>query len=102
MSNSLFCYNFTGKYGLFNKIVTEERIEEVRNKILSFSWHPVFNNAFELKKEKEEWFEVNIPGIFEIDNRTAWSTMPKEMKEYLESLKEFDKEIFEKIIGDID
>ena len=54
-----------------------------------------------MKKEKEDWFNVNIPNIFEIDNKTAWSTMPKEMKEYIQGLPEYDEEIFNKITGDL-
>ena len=45
---------------------------------------------------------MNIPNIFEIDNKTAWSTMPKEMKEYIQSLPEYDEEIFNKITGELD
>ena len=102
VNQSVFCYNFTGKFGLFNKVVTKKRIEEVKEKIRNFNWYPCFHNAFEMRKEKEEWFEVNIPGIFEIDNKTAWSTMPKEMKKYIQSLEEYDEEIFNKITGDLD
>ncbi len=73
-------------------------MEEIRR----FNWSPSFNNAFEMKKEKAYWFEVNIPKIFEIDNKTAWSTMPLEMKKYIQNLKEYNKEIFNKITGDLD
>ena len=102
VSRSVFCYKFTGKFGLFNKIVSEKRINEVMEEIRRFNWSPSFNNAFEMKKEKAYWFEVNIPKIFEIDNKTAWSTMPLEMKKYIQNLKEYNKEIFNKITGDLD
>ena len=102
VSQSLFCYDFTGKYGLFNKIVSPKRIQEVKNEIYQFSWYPNFNNAFEMKNGKEDWFKVNIPNIFEIDNKTAWSIMPKDMKKYIQKLPEYDEEIFNKITGDLE
>ena len=38
---------------------------------------------------------------FEIDNKTAWLKMPKEMKDYLQSLPEFNEKIFNKVTGEI-
>ena len=71
------------------------------DKILRFNWCPKFNNAEELKGNLE-WYETNIPAIVMVDNKTAWSFMPKEMKDYIQSLPEYNKKIFNKITGDID
>jgi len=86
---------------IFNKKCTEERFYQVLNVLKSFDWYPVFNNAFELKEKHIEWFEVNIPNIFRIDNKTAWSKIPNEMLEYIKNIPEFNEKIFNKIIGDI-
>lgn len=86
---------------LHNKNIKKDGKKITEREALAYV-EPSFHNAFEMRKEKEEWFEVNIPGIFEIDNKTAWSTMPKEMKKYIQSLEEYDEEIFNKITGDLD
>ena len=62
----------------------------------------MFNNLFEMKEDKQEWYRINISKAFEIDNKMAWSKMPKEMKEYIQGLEEYDEEIFNKIIGDLE
>ena len=85
----------------FNKPITKERFNELYQKLNSFGWYPIFNTAYHLKGDLE-WYETNIPAIVSVDNKTAWSFMPKEMKKYIESLPEFDKEIFDKITGDIE
>lgn len=54
-----------------------------------------------MKKKKQEWYKVNIPSAFEIDNKTAWSTIPKAMEDYIKSLPEYSEKIFKKIIGDL-
>ena len=84
----------------FNKKITEERFNEIIDKLYSFNWSPKFNNAEDLKGNLE-WYEANIPNIVSVDNKTAWSFMPKGMKEYLKSLPEFNEKIFDKITGDI-
>ena len=76
------------------------RYKEVLLKILSFNWYPKFNNAEELKGDLE-WYETNIPAIVRVPNEVAWSFMPKEMKEYLQSLPEYDEEVFKKVTGKI-
>ena len=70
-------------------------------KIVSYDWHPKFNNAEELKGNLE-WYETNIPAIVRVPNEVAWSFMPKKMKKYLQSLPEYDEEVFNKVTGKID
>ena len=101
ISRCVFCYDTNGKLMAFNKAITEERFNEIYNKLQSFGWYPKFNNAEELKGNLE-WYETNIPAIVKVDNKTAWSFMPKEMKEYIQSLPEYNEEIFEMITGDIE
>ena len=100
ISRSLFCYKKSGKLMIFNKKVSEDRFNEVYNDIISFNWFPKFNNAEELKGNLE-WYETNIPAIVRVDNKTAWSFMPENMKEYIQSLPEFNEKLFNKITGDI-
>ena len=85
----------------FNKKITEDRFNEIFNKLNQFNWYPKFNNAYDLKGNLE-WYETNIPAIVKVDNKTAWSFMPKEMLEYIKSLPEYDEKIFNKITGDIE
>ena len=98
ISQSIFCYNKSGKLMAFNKKITEERFYEIYKKLLSFNWYPSFNNAEKLKSNLR-WCETNIPAIRGVENKTAWSFMPEEMKEYIKSLTEYNEEIFNKIIG---
>ena len=99
ISNSCFCFGKSGKNILFNKKATEERIQQIKNNI---DWYPIFNNAFEMKENVKKWYEVNIPSILTIDNKTAWAKMPSEVLKYIQSLPEYDEKIFKKITGDID
>ena len=82
----------------FNKKITEERFYEIYKKLLSFNWYPKFNNAEQLKGNLG-WYGTNIPAIIGVENKTAWSFMPEEMKEYIKSLPEYNEKIFNKIIG---
>lgn len=100
VSRCIFCCGISGgRLMAFNKPITEERFEEIKERIVEFDWWPVFNNAY-LLKGNLEWYETNIPAIVSVDNKTAWSFMPQEMKEYIQSLPEYDEEIFKQIIGD--
>ena len=71
------------------------------SKIETFCWCPKFNNAEELKGNRE-WYETNIPDIVSVPNEVAWSFMPKDMKEYLQSLPEYSEKVFKKVTGNID
>ena len=101
ISYSIFCYKKSGKLYVFNKKTTQERYNEIMLKIQAFGWYPKFNNAEELKGNRE-WFETNIPDIVSVPNEVAWSFMPKDMKEYLQSLPEYSEKVFEKVTGKID
>ena len=83
----------------FNKRITEERFDEIYETLNSFEWYPKFNNAEQLKG-KLGWHETNIPAIEDVDNKTAWSSMPEEMLNYIKSLPEYNEKIFNKITGD--
>ncbi len=101
VSRCIFCYGIEGGRLLaFNKPITEERFEEIKERLNSFDWYPVFNNAYQLKGDLE-WYETNIPAIVSVDNKTAWSFMPQEMIEYIQNLPEYDEEIFDQIIGEL-
>ena len=77
VSRCIFCQNQEGaRLKLFNKRTTEARYEVVLCKILSFNWYPKFNNAEELKGNRE-WYETNIPAIVRVPYEVAWSFMPK-------------------------
>ena len=101
ISYSIFCYKKSGKLYVFNKKTTQERYNEIMLKIRAFCWYPKFNNAEELKGNRE-WFETNIPDIVSVPNKVAWSFMPKDMKEYLQSLPEYSEKVFKKVTGKID
>lgn len=101
ISRCIFCYNKSGKLMAFNKKITEERFNEIYRNLNSFGWYPKFNNAEELKGNLK-WYETNIPAIVSVDNKTAWSFMPKEMLEYIKSLPEYNERIFNKVTGDIE
>ena len=95
----IFCYKKEGaKYVLFNKKTTQQRFEEVYNKIKSFNYQPRWDNFYELKGNKK-WWSLCFPELMCVDNKTAWSKMPLEMVEYIKSLPEFNEKIFNSIIG---
>lgn len=98
ISRVIFCYKKSGKLMAFNKRITEERFDEIYAELIKFNWYPKFNNAKQLKGELE-WHETNIPAIESVDNKTAWSSMPEEMLNYIKSLPEYDEKIFNKITG---
>ena len=101
ISRCVFCYKKSGKLMAFNKKITKARFDKIFGKLNDFKWYPKFNNAFDLKGNLE-WYETNIPAIVKVDNKTAWSFMPKEMLKYIKSLPEYNEEIFNKITGDIE
>ena len=99
VSNSVFCAGIEAeKHMLFNKKVEKARFEQVYNKILSFEFYPNYNNFYKLKGDKE-WWSICFPELMNVDSKTAWSKMPAEMKEYLQSLPEYDEEVFKAVIG---
>lgn len=101
ISRSIFVYNKSGELYLFNRKTTVSRFDEVYSELLDFGWYPKFNNAEELKGHLE-WYETNIPAIVRVPNEVAWSYMPKDMKDYIFSLPEFDQKVFDKVTGKVE
>jgi hypothetical protein len=94
--------NKKNEYYLFNKKVKKERWEEIQLKLYRRlnGWHPEFNNLKYLYlKSGLEWKKTPIPKAEEVQKEEAWKDMPKVAVEYLASLPEFDKKIFEGITG---
>ena len=99
---SIFCVDFSGKFGLFNKIVDENRIGEVLKKINSLirDWFPQSNNSFELLlKNGGLWKSTPINKFSTNSKEKMWEGMPKGVVKYLKSLPEFDEKIFFEITG---
>ena len=95
----IFCYKKEGaKYVAFNKKITKNRFEEIYQRIRGFGFYPHFDNFYDLRGDKE-WRTIAFPELVGVDNKTAWSKMPKEMRDYIESLPEYDEKIFNAIIG---
>lgn len=93
----IFCYKKEGaKYVLFNKKTTKARYEEVMARIRSFEYIPHWENFYELKGNKE-WYSIAFPELMNVSNKTAWSKMTNEMREYIQSLPEYDDKIFKAI-----
>jgi len=88
---------------LFNKQITEEKFNEINNKIRDFNFYPKQTNAFELLKKAGEWSAIETQQLTTKDFTEDWANIPEEMLEYIKGLKEFDKDIFKEITGlDID
>jgi hypothetical protein len=81
VSNELFNANKKKTYKIFNRIVTENRFNEVIVMLRSFNLRPDLNNSYKLKKED------------------AYKKMPEKMLMYIRSLPEFNSEIFFEITG---
>jgi hypothetical protein len=68
-------------------------------------WRPKFNNALELYiKNGSDWAKVDVSHITETlkdwdKPYEAWKDMPKEAIEYLQSLPEFNADIFKRVTG---
>ena len=98
----IFCYDLPRQAYLFNKPVTEERVDEVRREIerLNDGWHPNFTNIKELYlKVGSSWDKVPLYRLKDKTNAEAWADMPKATIEYLRSLPEFDAKVFEAVTG---
>ena len=100
VKSCLFCYKKDAiKYYIFNKKVLKDRFFEVYDKILSFNFKPEYLNWNEIKGNKE-WWAFNFERL--VVNDKPWSNMPTEMLEYIKSLPEYNKDIFNKITGGLD
>ena len=102
VADSILCSGINGKqFYLFNKKSNEERINEVKSKIheLANGWYPNFTNAQELKEKCGSWESTPADRIKGRDAKEAYADMPKALEEYIRSLPEFNKKIFNKITG---
>ena len=99
INNCIFCHAKEYLEGcIFNTKVSESRIREVYWGLKKFNFVPDYTNIYELKKGLE-WYQVNLPLVKENPIEQAWAKMPKEMLDYIISLKEFDKDVFYYITG---
>ena len=98
---SIFSINQTGgAFLLFNKQVLEERYQEVWDKLHTFDWKPWQTNGFELYKQcGNEWNKVDMNQFKFKDWDESWSDIPQEMLAYIQSLHEFNAQIFKDITG---
>ena len=102
VDNALFLANKKRTYGIFGKKVSEQRFNEVygalQNKLNG--WKPTFNNLKSLYvKYGSDWKLTPIPRAEEISKEEAWSSMPKEVVDYVKSLPEYNAEMFFEITG---
>ena len=87
---------------LFNKQVTEERIDEVKSKFreVTNNWYPKQTNAFELYLENgSAWSKVPVQDLVRKSWANSWKDMPQVGIDYLASLPEFDEKIFKEVTG---
>ena len=100
---SLFSVDQLGaKFLLFNKQVTEERIDEVKSKFreVTNNWYPKQTNAFELYLENgPDWSKVPVQDLVRKSWAASWKDMPQVGIDYLASLPEFDEKIFKEVTG---
>lgn len=94
----ILCYEYTGKFAIFNKKVSKNRFDEVKHKIKSIDWYPQFTNIYDLKCDKKVT-QIDPTKLKNISLKEAWSTIPEQLDKYIRSLEEFDAEIYNKIRG---
>ena len=88
---------------IFNKPVTVERFDEVWDKLNE--WKPDFTNAQQLKRKyggNVGW--ANTP-VFKIIGRKAsevYAEMPRELRDYIKAMPEYDDAIYKAITGEAD
>ena len=103
ISRCIFCDGLEGaKLMIFNKPVTAERFNEVWGKLIG--WKPDFTNAQQLKREFGDDNWASTPAL-KIAGRTASETyaeMPRELREYIKAMPEYDDQIFKAITGEAD
>lgn len=99
VSKCIFCCDVECvKYYIFNKKVSKAKFNEIYEKLKGFEFIPDYTNIFDLSNG-EDWTHTNLELVSENTIKQAWSKMPKEMLEYIVSLKEFDADIFYEITG---
>lgn len=73
--------------------ITEKEIEGMKPVAIGYK---IFPNNFVAKGYD---YKDENGDIVEVDVKTAWSFMPKEMEEYIRSLPEFDEKVFNQVTG---
>lgn len=102
IDNCLFCCEATGRFHIFNKPASAERVSEIRGTLYGLlgSWRPVYNNIKALYlAHGSDWKLIPVHNAVELPIKDAWSGMPAEAIEYVVSLPEFDADIFKLITG---
>lgn len=95
IDSAIFIANKKREPTIFGKKVTQERFNKVFQKLNSFDWYPKFTNAFSLYlKVGSNWEKIPVDKIKSVSKKEAWADMPKEMLDYITSLKEFNPKIF--------
>src|SRR3990167_257880 len=98
VDSAIFIANKKRQPTIFGKKVTQKRFDEVFQKLNSFNWYPKFNNAFDFYLQKaNDWEKVPADLIAPKTNKEAWADIPVPMKNYISSLKEYDKKTFKEI-----
>ena len=104
ISRCIFCDGLEGaRLMIFNKPVTVERFDEVWDKLNE--WKPDFTNAQQLKRKyggNDGW--ANTP-VFKIIGRKAsevYAEMPRELRDYIKAMPEYDDAIYKAITGEAD
>ena len=107
VDHEIFAVNKGRTFRLFGSVIAKDywhKVWETLHEKLN-GWKPSFNNAFELfAKAGGKWRKVEVSKICDTmqGNKNpyeAWKDMPQEAIEYLQSLPEFDAEIFETVTG---
>ena len=101
LSYNIFNCNKEIEFRIFNKIVSENRYNEVWAEIQKFNFYPKFNNYQSLLEKYKNNYSIPFDeDVFkENTKKDAWSDMPFEMIEYIKELPEFDSNIFFEITG---
>ena len=102
VDGQLFLSNKPRTHGMFGTTITEGRFNLVMNifKDNLGGWNPTFNNLKSLYvKHGSDWKKTPIPKAGEISKEEAWEDMPIVAIEYLETLPEFDADMFFEITG---
>ncbi len=66
------------------------------DKIKSFNWFPQYLTWDEAKGNKD-WWAFNFEKLRESEN--PWAGMPDKMLQYITSMPEFDRKVFQEITG---
>jgi hypothetical protein len=102
ISNRFFAANIPQKFFLFDREISKERYNDVFIKFrqLSNNFIPQFNNLRGLYlKNGSKWEFTPVQAARSIQKEEAWKDLPVEAIEYLQSLPEFNADIFFEVTG---